>query len=163
MSTKEDLFIKMTLASWQGNQQAINKIIGSLSEEEMNHPIIPGKNTPAWIVGHLAVVNDGMFPILGLGEKMKPEYEKALLHPVGTVSTPPLPDILQFWNDTNARINEKMAALSPGEWFSRHTQVSEEDFAKEPHRNKLNVLLNRSNHMSHHRGQLALLAKKQSR
>jgi uncharacterized damage-inducible protein DinB len=160
MSAKEDLFIKMTLASWQGNQQAINKIIGSLSEEEMNQPIIPGKNTPAWIIGHLAVVNDGMFPILGLGEKMKPEYEKALLHPEGTVSTPPLSEILQFWNDTNARINEKMAALSPGEWFGRHTQVSEEDFAKEPHRNKLNVLLHRSNHMSHHRGQLVLVVKK---
>jgi uncharacterized damage-inducible protein DinB len=160
MSTKEELFIKMALASWQSNQQAINKIIAGLSEEEMNKPIMPGKNTPTWIIGHLAVVNDGMFPILGLGEKTKPEYEKALLHPEGTVTPPPLSDILQFWNDSNARINEKMAALSTDEWFNRHTQVSEEDFAKEPHRNKLNVLLNRSNHMSHHRGQLVLVAKK---
>lgn len=160
MSTKEDLFIKMALATWYGNQQAINKIIGSLSEEDMNQSIMPGRNTPAWIIGHLAVVNDGMLPILGLGEKMKPEYEKALLHPDGSVSPPPLPDILEFWNDSNKRINEKMAALSTDEWFSRHTQVSEEDFAKEPHRNKLNVLLNRSNHMSHHRGQLVLVAKK---
>jgi uncharacterized damage-inducible protein DinB len=157
---KEELFIKMSLATWQGNQQAINKIIAGLSDDEMNRPLFAGKNTPAWIIGHLAVVTDGMFPILGLGEKLKPEYEKALLHPDGSVSPPPLAEILQFWNDTNARINEKMAALSTDEWFSRHTQVSEEDFAKEPHRNKLNVLLNRSNHMSHHRGQLVLVAKK---
>jgi hypothetical protein len=32
--------------------------------------------------------------------------------------------------------------------------------AKEPHRNRLNVLLGRMNHLSFHRGQLILLTKK---
>jgi len=35
--------------------------------------------------------------------------------------------------------------------------VSDEDFSKEPHRNKLNVIINRTNHMSYHLGQLILL------
>jgi hypothetical protein len=45
-------------------------------------------------------------------------------------------------------------------WFERHTSVSEEDFLKEPHRNKLNVLLNRTNHQSYHFGQMILLQAK---
>jgi hypothetical protein len=35
--------------------------------------------------------------------------------------------------------------------------VSPEDFAKEPHRNRLNVLISRTNHMANHIGQLLLL------
>ena len=33
----------------------------------------------------------------------------------------------------------------------------EEDFIKEPHRNKLNIILTRTTHLSYHTGQLALL------
>lgn len=50
--------------------------------------------------------------------------------------------------------------LSPADWFAKHTAVSDEDFAKEPHRNRLNVLLSRTIHQSNHLGQLSLLKKK---
>jgi len=160
MSTKDELFVKMVLLSWQGNQKSINKKIESLTEEEMNTPIIPGKNTPAWIIGHLAAVNDNMATLLELGPKLKPEYEKAFIRPDGTVQPPALSEILKYWNDSNAYVNEKMEALSTADWFGKHTAVSAEDFAKEPHRNKLNVLISRTNHLSHHLGQLVWTAKK---
>jgi hypothetical protein len=35
--------------------------------------------------------------------------------------------------------------------------MTEEDFEKEPGRNKLSVLINRTNHMAYHLGQLVLL------
>jgi hypothetical protein len=35
--------------------------------------------------------------------------------------------------------------------------ISEQDFAKEPMRNKLNVLINRTNHLAYHYGQLRLI------
>jgi len=47
--------------------------------------------------------------------------------------------------------------MQPTEWFTRHTSVSEEDFIKEPHRNKLNVLITRATHQSYHLGQLIYL------
>jgi hypothetical protein len=47
------------------------------------------------------------------------------------------------------------------EWFTRHNNVSAADFANEPHRNKLNIIINRTNHTSYHLGQLVYLAKKQ--
>jgi len=47
----------------------------------------------------------------------------------------------------------------PDEWFAKHSAVSAEDFAKEPHRNKLNILVNRTNHHSYHLGQTRLSLK----
>lgn len=149
------------MLSWQATQKSVNKNIESLTEEEMNKPILPGKNTPAWIIGHLAAVNDNMATLLELGPKLKPEYEKALIHPDGSVKPPALPEMIKYWHDSNAYVNEKMAALSTSEWFGKHSAVSAEDFAKEPHRNKLNVLISRTNHLSHHLGQLVLIAKSQ--
>jgi hypothetical protein len=58
-------------------------------------------------------------------------------------------------NDTLASQFEKMTAA---EWFTRHQAVSEEDFKKEPHRNKLNLVINRTNHLSGHYAQMIFLS-----
>lgn len=160
MTAKDELFVKMVLLSWQATQKSINKNLEKLSEEELNTPILQGKNTPAWIIGHLAAVNDNMATLLELGPKLKPEYEKALIHPDGSVKPPPSSEMIKYWHDSNAYVNEKMQAISTADWFGKHSAVSAEDFAKEPHRNKLNVLMSRTNHLSHHLGQLVLIAKK---
>ncbi|MES2512928.1 MAG: DinB family protein, partial [Bacteroidota bacterium] len=47
--------------------------------------------------------------------------------------------------------------LTPEEWLQKHSAVSAEDFVKEPHRNRLNVLIGRTNHMQYHMGQVALI------
>jgi len=47
--------------------------------------------------------------------------------------------------------------MTSEDWLSRHTSVSEEDFAADPLRNKLNVLIGRTNHESYHLGQANLL------
>jgi ribosomal protein L16 Arg81 hydroxylase len=57
----------------------------------------------------------------------------------------------------NERLKKKFNSTSDEEWLSRHTAVSAEDFEKEPHRNKLNVVISRTNHMANHIGQLLLL------
>jgi hypothetical protein len=41
-------------------------------------------------------------------------------------------------------------------WLKKHTAVSDEDFSKNPTRNRLAVFLNRTNHASFHTGQIAL-------
>jgi len=51
--------------------------------------------------------------------------------------------------------------MSVADWMGRHMSVSEEDFAKEPQRNKFNVLIGRTNHQSYHLGQLNLLTVKE--
>jgi len=55
-----------------------------------------------------------------------------------------------------------MDSMSPSDWFTKHSAISAEDFEKEPHRNKLNILINRTNHQSYHMGQLIYLIEKAS-
>ena len=71
-----------------------------------------------------------------------------------------MPGIAQLKDNLKA-VNEKLAthflSATVDEWLNRHTSVSPEDFAKEPHRNKLNVVISRTNHMANHVGQMLLL------
>jgi hypothetical protein len=54
---------------------------------------------------------------------------------------------------------ENFAKLTTDAWFERHNSVSAGDFEKERHRNKLNIIINRTNHLSYHNGQLVFLKK----
>jgi len=54
------------------------------------------------------------------------------------------------------RLQVELAKLSTAEWLDRHASVSEEDFEKEPHRNRFAILLGRTNHLTYHLGQAVL-------
>jgi hypothetical protein len=54
---------------------------------------------------------------------------------------------------------ERFASLSAADWLKKHGAVSEEDFLKEPLRNRLAILLSRTNHLTYHLGQTALRPK----
>jgi hypothetical protein len=43
------------------------------------------------------------------------------------------------------------------ELFQRHNSVSTVDFAKEPRRHKLNIIINKTNHLVKYCGQLVLM------
>jgi len=66
----------------------------------------------------------------------------------------------QFLAARGDEVNEKLLAqfqsLSADKWLLRHQAMSEEDYAKDPTRNRLAVLLNRTNHLSYHLGQATL-------
>jgi len=63
----------------------------------------------------------------------------------------------------NTNHSEHINQMPTDEWFTRHNKVSEADFAKEPHRNKLNIIINRTSHMSYHLGQMAYLEKNKAK
>jgi hypothetical protein len=65
--------------------------------------------------------------------------------------------LLQKWEAVNEELKKQFNDLSTEEWLQKHTAISDEDFTREPHRNRLNVVLSRTNHLSYHQGQLALL------
>ena len=48
------------------------------------------------------------------------------------------------------------SAAGKSSGLKKHTAVSDEDFSKEPTRNRLAVFLSRTNHASFHTGQIAL-------
>jgi hypothetical protein len=60
------------------------------------------------------------------------------------------------WQEINRKLWEGFLSFSPLDWAQRHTAVSEEDFEREPHRNRFTVLLGRTAHLAYHMGQATL-------
>lgn len=155
-----DLVVKMAITAWKTQNDRVNKILDKLSDEQLAKDIAPGKNSGTYLLGHLAAVNDNLFPLFGLGEKLHPELDKIFLSTPDKsgLDQPSAAELRKYWNEINAKLTAQLEALSTSEWFTRHNSVSEADFAKEPHRNKLNVLLNRTSHQSYHVGQMILIS-----
>jgi hypothetical protein len=63
---------------------------------------------------------------------------------------PPGGELRKYWDEVNAQLLSELASLPEDEWLQRHKAMSEEDYAKDPTRNRLGVLLSRTNHMSYH-------------
>ncbi len=162
MQTQTELVVKMIVDAWNTQNKRVDKLINTLAEEQLRGETSPGRNSGIYLAGHLIAVSDGLFPILGWGEKLHPELENIFLKnsDKSGLEKPSLDELKKYWNEINAKIAEHINAMKPEDWFEKHTAVSAEDFAKEPHRNKLNLLINRTNHTSYHLGQLVYLEKK---
>ena len=72
----------------------------------------------------------------------------------------PAAELRKAWREVNDKLTAAMEKLSAEEWLERHDSVSAEDFAKEPGRNRLAVLLSRTKHAAMHEGQMRLVGKK---
>ncbi|WP_214073183.1 DinB family protein [Mucilaginibacter sp. dw_454] len=158
---QDQIFVKMAVDSWNGQLAATSKLLDKLTDEQLQEEVSPGKNRGVYLLGHLVAVHDKMLSLLLLRDELYPE-----LYPVFVQSPDKehadLPSIAQLreqWTAVNEKLNGHINKLKAEEWFGRHANISAEDLAKEPHRNRLNVLLSRTNHLSNHRGQLALLVK----
>lgn len=160
--SEKELFIKMVISNWDLQVGRMNSVLTKLSDEQLSAPTASGRNTGVYLLGHLAAVSDGMFTFLGIGERLNPAMDEIFLRnpEESDLEKPSIAELKEYWNKANAILSEKMSQVAPEEWFNRHTAVSEEDFAKEPHRNKLNIVINRTNHLSYHLGQLVYLVKK---
>ena len=56
----------------------------------------------------------------------------------------------------NSKLADAFEAFTAADWLRKHTAVSDEDFGKDPTRNRLAVVLSRTNHVSYHSGQAIL-------
>ena len=130
-----------------------------LMKETLQKEIAPGRNRGIYLLGHLIAVHDDMLILLDMGEKLYPELvEPFIKSPDKTVSKlPTVTELRTYWVKQCGVLKQKFDSLKPAEWFEKHTAVSAEDFAKEPHRNKLNIIITRTTHLQYHLGQLVLL------
>ena len=155
----KEITVKMILAAWQSGQERIQKSLSVLSDEDMDLEIASGRNKVSWVVGHLAAVNDSLLPILGVGKKLNENYYNYFTKNDAAIKPPSVSEMRNYWKETSSGLSKKIASLSEDAWFEKHSLVSAEDFAKEPHRNKLNVLLSRSSHLQYHLGLLTFILK----
>lgn len=158
-TTQLSLMIKMVLMGWDAQNTYLNKLVSSLTDEQMAKQIAPGRNTGVYLFGHLIAVSDSLLPLLGFGDRLFPEMEETFIkNPDNSgLAFPSITELKQRFEAVNAELNGHFRSTDADGWLSRHTAVSPEDFIKEPHRNKLNVVINRTSHMANHIGQMLLL------
>ncbi|MDN3657913.1 DinB family protein [Ferruginibacter paludis] len=161
MSDQQVLIIQMILDSWNQQISKTANLINSLTDEQLMQGVAPGRNRGIYLFGHLIAVHDRMLPLLNLSEQLYPELNGPFLDkPDRAVATIPTVATLRAqWKTVHAALAIHFESMRPEGWLLKHNAVSEEAFAKEPHRNRLNVILNRTNHLSYHYGQLAFLKK----
>jgi len=155
------LIVKMVLDAWNQQVQIANKLFDSLTDEQLLQEVAPNRNRGVYLLGHLTAVNDRMLPLLGFGVQSFPQLDEPFLtKPDKEVAEIPTAGELRIYlKESVEALAKNFAALSVDEWFEKHNSVSAEDFAKEPHRNKLNVIIGRTNHLANHLGQLVFLKK----
>jgi hypothetical protein len=157
--TSPALFVKMVLSAWHQQNTRADELLEKISDEQLLNETAPGRNTGIYLLGHLAAVNDGLFKLLGIGERLHPELDEIFLNSPDNSGKafPTVDELKRYWKEINTALTNKFNSMQPEEWFERHTAVSEEDFAKEPYRNRLNVIITRSVHQGYHLGQMNYL------
>jgi hypothetical protein len=156
--TTDASLIDVALRGWKTNIDRAGKLFGSLSEKELQEEIAPGKNRRIYLWGHLTSINDALIPLLGFGERMHPELDSVFVSSPDRSAPDSISatDLKRYWEEINARLLTEFAKLSPAQWAQKHASVSEEDFGREPHRNRFAILLGRTSHLAYHLGQANL-------
>ncbi len=161
MENSLGLVTNLSLTAWYTHVSRADKLLNELTDDQLLNEVSPERNSGVYLLGHLAAVHDAMLPLLGLGERLHPEMENIFIKnpDKSGLGKPPLSDLRNYWHEVNDELSKHFAILTPEEWLQKHTSVNEEDFKKDQNRNRLNVLISRTNHLAFHLGQLIFLKK----
>jgi DinB superfamily len=157
--TNEELMTTTAVNNWKLVVSRFSKGIAPLTDDQLQQEVAPGRNRLFYLVGHLTAVHDRMFALLGIGERLHPELDEAFITSPDKTHPDPLSagELKQLWTDVNAKLTAAFEKLTPQEWLYKHTSVSDEDFANDPTRNRLAILLSRTGHAAFHTGQAILV------
>jgi DinB family protein len=159
--TPEQSVVRSAVHAWKLNVERADKLFSGLSEEQLLKEVAPGKNRLVYLWGHLVAVHDAMRPLLGLGHRLHPELDAAFLTAAdkAVVELPSAAELKRHWDEVNGSLLAGFSNFTASDWAQRHTAVSEEDFAANPLRNRLSILLSRTSHVAYHLGQGVLAPK----
>lgn len=159
--TSHELPVKVAINSWRLTVDRADTIFSSVTEEQLQREVAPGKSRVIYLWGHLIAVHDKMFSILGLGPRLHPDLDAVFIDKSDkeVAEIPSAGQLKQYWEEVNEKLLSQFQSLAADEWLLQHRAMSEEEYAKDPTRNRLAVLLSRTNHLSYHLGQMMLALK----
>ncbi len=150
--------IKQIIQFWESNNQQLTQLFNKFPDHVYAGKVAPKRSSGLYLFAHLVAVSDALFPILGLGEVKFPELARFIRESETDINYQvDINELKAKWEAVNTKLTTEFSTKDSAWWLDRHMSVSEADFAKEPHRNKLNVLLSRASHINYHRGQLIFL------
>jgi len=156
--TNEEILGATVLNSWRLVINRFNRTLSELSDEQLQQQAAPGRNRVFYLLGHLAAMHDRMFPLLGIGERLHTELDKPYIANPDRVLANPLSatELRRALTSVNDKLTRAFEGFTLEDWLQKHTAVSDENFMKDPMRNRLAVVMNRTSHASYHAGQAAL-------
>src|SRR5580658_7566145 len=139
--TSRKLSVQVAINSWRLVLERANKILSNLPEDQLLKEVAPGRNRLIYLWGHLTAIHDAMFPILGLGERLHPELDAIFVSSPDKAGArlPSVGELRKLWDEVNGKLLSQFATLSADEWLQRHRSMSDEDYVKDPTRNRLSV------------------------
>ncbi len=150
--------IQQIIQFWESNNQQLTQLFNKFPDHVYAGKVAPKRSSGLYLFAHLVAVSDALLPILGLGEIKFPELARFIPESETQINYQvDINELKAKWEAINSKLTAEFATKDSEWWLGRHMNVSEADFAKEPHRNKLNVLLSRASHVNYHRGQLIFL------
>ena len=160
--SEKELVINMLIAAWDVQNKRFSDFLDKISDEELAAECAPGRNTGTYLLGHLTAVSDSMIKLFGLGDKLYPELEELFITSPDNSgkAIPSISTLRAQYHAVTSELHKHFGKMTSDDWFGRHMSVSVDDFAKEPHRNKLNVLISRTAHFNGHFYQMLYLKKK---
>jgi hypothetical protein len=159
--TPEQSVVGSAVHAWKLNVERADKLFSGLSEQQLLKEVAPGKNRLVYLWGHLIAVHDAMLPLLDLGPRLHPELDAAFLTGADKAveQLPSAVVLKRQWDEVNGALLAGFGRFAASDWAQKHTVVSDEDFAANPLRNRLSILLSRTGHMAYHLGQAVLAPK----
>jgi uncharacterized damage-inducible protein DinB len=156
--TNEEILGVTVLNSWKLAINRLGKTLSELSDEQLQQQVAPGRNRVFYLLGHLTAMHDRLFPLLGLGDRLHPELDEPYIANPDRALSDPLSatELRGAWAEVNDKLTRAFEGFALEDWLQKHTAVSDEDFVKDPTRNRLAVVMNRTSHTSYHAGQAAL-------
>ncbi len=150
--------LQICLLQWDTYNRRMQKVIDTITDENFNQPMVPDGNSPSWLLGHLADTDDKLLELFGIGKRIYPELSTIYHHERNTNQRGHLPkdELSAKWKKIVTELDNAFKNMTEADWLARHLSVTEEEFKKEPHRNKLNVFLSRISHKASHLGQIAM-------
>ena len=149
--TNEEILGVTVLNSWKLAINRLGKTLSELSDEQLQQHVAPGKNRVFYLLGHLTAMHDRMFPLLGLGDRLHPELDEPYIANPDRVVADPLSttELRRAWSEVNSKLTTALERFTLEDWLQKHTSVSDEDFVKDPTRNRLAVVVSRTSHVSY--------------
>ncbi len=154
---QSQILVDMTLKAWNLQIARAGKFFDSQTDENLQKEIAPGRNRVVYLMGHLVASNESMMTLFGFGPRVYSSYDEVFLkNPDKALPTPDVAQLRKAWKETHETLFRNFEHMTVNDWLGRHTAMTDEDLAKEPTRNKLSVLINRTNHVAYHLGQIML-------
>ena len=116
----EDSYVALGLKVWKAQVDRADKLFGGLSSEEVLREIAPGRNRLLYLWGHLTAIHDAMLPLLGLSERLHPEFDVAFVSnpDKSRADIPSHEQVRQAWSNVNDELSRGFERISWSDWLA---------------------------------------------